>query len=74
MGSLGRWKKLRLYEVDPFSGYSNDVGPERRLNVLDALGYKEAANTASHAHQQICYPDKDSGEIPRQVDGAVPLG
>eukprot|EP00969_Alexandrium_andersonii_P168360 7442072-Alexandrium_andersonii.AAC.1 len=32
-----RWKKLRLYEVLPFTGHPGDFGPERRLNMPDSL-------------------------------------
>eukprot|EP00969_Alexandrium_andersonii_P257183 11370849-Alexandrium_andersonii.AAC.1 len=62
--SQGRWKKLRLFEVLPFTGYYGDIGPERHLNTADSLGHKESANQTLHALQQICYPNKGTGDIP----------
>eukprot|EP00969_Alexandrium_andersonii_P317977 14046050-Alexandrium_andersonii.AAC.1 len=64
MDSTGRWKKLRLFEVLPFTGHPGDFGPERRLNMTDSLGHKESANQTLHALQQTCYPSKGTGDIP----------
>eukprot|EP00969_Alexandrium_andersonii_P212029 9363891-Alexandrium_andersonii.AAC.1 len=64
MGSTGLWKKLRLYEVQPFLGHAGDIGPERHLNMPDSLGHKETVNQTLHALQQLCYPNKGTDEIP----------
>eukprot|EP00969_Alexandrium_andersonii_P297754 13159966-Alexandrium_andersonii.AAC.1 len=36
-----KWRKLRLYEVQPYIGHSGDVGPEKHLNMPGQVGYKE---------------------------------
>eukprot|EP00969_Alexandrium_andersonii_P099056 4369672-Alexandrium_andersonii.AAC.1 len=59
-----RWKKLRLYEVRPFTGFPGEFGPERHLNMQEQLGYKEGTNQTSHALQQMCFPNNGTSDIP----------